>query len=164
MALALKDTDLEAVYSSPLSRALETAQAIASHHSLDVIVSRELREIDVGEFEGKTLASLTHDFSAFLLEWKGGEGKKKLPDGESLQDVHDRVWPFAHELVTRHKGNVVIASHYFVILIIIAAALELPLANLNRIRVQPASISILDFSGDSPYLELLSDTCHLKEG
>jgi alpha-ribazole phosphatase len=129
-----------------------------------VTVSQELREIDVGEFEGKTLESLQNDFSTFLLQWRGGEGKQKLPDGESLQDVHDRVWPFARELVTRHKGNVVIASHYFVILIIIAAALGLPLANLKRIRVQPASISILDFNGNFPYLELLSDTCHLKEG
>jgi broad specificity phosphatase PhoE len=164
LGLSLKDIDIEAVYSSPLSRALETARSIAQHHSLDVTVSRELREIDVGEFEGKTLESLQNDFSTFLLEWRGGEGRQKLPDGESLQDVHDRVWPFARELVARHKGNVVIASHYFVILIIVAAALELPLANLKRIRVQPASISIIDFNGNLPYLELLSDTCHLKEG
>lgn len=142
---------------------METARAIAKYHSLSVEIREELREIDVGNFEGKALESLKSDFSTFLLQWRGGEGKEKLPEGESLQDVHNRVWPFAREIVARHHGNVVIASHYFVILVIIGAALGLSLVNLKRLRVQPASISIVDFNGDYPYLELLSDTCHLKE-
>ena len=66
LGLALKDTGIDAIYSSPLSRALETAQAIAYYHSIDVIIKRELREIDVGEFEGRTLESLKNDFSTFL--------------------------------------------------------------------------------------------------
>jgi broad specificity phosphatase PhoE len=163
LGIALKDTAIEAIYSSPLSRAMDTARAIAQYHSLTIEPKEEFREINVGEFEGRTLESLQYDFSTILLEWREGKGKGKLPKGESLQDVHDRVWPCTQEIVARHKGNVVIASHYFVVLIIIGTALGLPLVNIRRLRVQPASISIIDFSGDYPYLELLSDTCHLKE-
>ena len=71
LGLALKETKIDAIYSSPLKRALDTATAIASHHQLAVQVEPDLREMEVGELEGVSIAETGVNFSQFLLQIKG---------------------------------------------------------------------------------------------
>jgi len=58
----------------------------------------------------------------------------------------------------------VVVSHYFVTVAVICKALGLPLTNIERIRVQPSSVSILEFGDGHTCLVSLGDTCHLREG
>jgi broad specificity phosphatase PhoE len=146
-----------------LQRAVETAKTIAKYHdNLEVRIEPELRELEVGELEGVPIADLGADFSHFLVQWHDGEGKEKLPGGESLADLQSRVWATAQRIVAEHQGNVVLVSHYFVILTIISAALGLPPSGIRRFRVSVGSISVLDFKNGVPCLASLGDTCHLK--
>lgn len=164
LGLALKAEELGAIYSSPLQRALETAQTIARYHKyLEVHMEPELRELEVGDLEGATVESLGTDFSQFLLRWREGEGAEKLPGGgESLVDLRDRAWSVAKRIVADHQGTVVLVSHYFVIVSIICAALGLPPKGIRRFRVGVGSMSVLDFRDGLPCLVSLGDTCHLK--
>ncbi len=155
--------EFNAIYSSPLRRALETAQIIADYHKLVVQVESDLRELEVGEMEGMTLKELNTDFSQFLLQWRNGEGRVKLPGGESLADLQNRVWSTIQRITHGQNGTIVVVSHYFVTLTVICAALGLPLSYLRRFRIQVGSISILDFTDSRPCLISLGDTCHLKE-
>jgi len=155
---------LSAIYSSPLKRALATAEAIAKHQRLQVQVEPALREMEVGELEGLSLVELGKNFSQFLVEWRDGEGKGKLPGGESMVDLANRVWPAVQGMLDNNKqGDIAVVSHYFVTVIIICKALGLPLGHIQRIRVQPSSKTVLDFTGNRPVLISLGDTCHLKE-
>ena len=161
LGLALKNNNIEAIYSSPLQRAVDTAEAIARFHNLKVNVNNDLREIDAGDMEGVTLDSLIKDFSHFLIKFNEGDGTGKLPNGESLDDLRQRAWKVTKNVVGKHRGVAVIVSHYFVTLSIICAALELPISSVRKMRVRPAGITILDFTGDRVLLKVFNDTCHL---
>jgi probable phosphoglycerate mutase len=70
----------------------------------------------------------------------------RLPQGESLHDVQNRAWPVVKQFAENHIGNqIVIVSHYFTILTIIAAVLELPLGHIRYLGMDTASISTVDF-------------------
>lgn len=163
LGLALKEEKLSAIYSSPLTRALETAKNIAKYHeNMEVMIDPELRELEVGKLEGVPITELATDFSQFLIQWRGGNGTEKLPGGESLADLQNRAWSAAQRIVAQHQGKVVIVSHYFVILTIVCAALGLPPSGIRQFRVSVGSMSVLDFKNGVPCLDLLGDTCHLK--
>jgi probable phosphoglycerate mutase len=165
LGLALKETKIDAIYSSPLKRALDTAQAITSHHQLAVQVESDLREMEVGELEGVSIAELGTSFSQFLLQWRQGQGLEKLPGGESVVDLADRVWVTVQFIIKKHQQEtVVVVSHFFAVVVTICKALGWPLTSLERIRVQTGSISIIDLGDGRPYLVSLGDTCHLREG
>ena len=165
LGLWLREMEVSAIYSSPLKRALDTAQAVASHHNLAVQVEPDLREIEAGELEGVAITELGAGLSQFLLRWREGQGSEKMPGGESVVDVANRAWPAIMRIIDKHaEGTVVVASHYFVTVIIICKALGLPLNHIERIRVQNASVSILDFGDNGACLVSLGDTCHLRGG
>jgi broad specificity phosphatase PhoE len=158
----LQDEKITAIYSSPLRRAIDTAEAIAVHHKLQVQVTPALRELEVGELEGVLVESLGNDFSSYLVNWREGDGLEKLPGGESLGDLRARAWSFVEQLISRHQGTVVAVSHYFVILSIICAALGLPPNGIRRFRISVSSMSVLEFKNGMPCLSLLGDTCYLE--
>lgn len=158
-----KGKPVTALYSSPLSRALDTAVAIAGYHELPVQREADLREIDVGELEGMYLQTLTHDFSSYLLGFNRGEGNLRLPGGESLADVYRRAWAVVKSIVRTEHGPTIVVSHYFVILSIICAALDMPVSGVRLLRIRPASVSILDFDNTGAVLSLFNHTCHLDD-
>ncbi|MBN2463405.1 MAG: histidine phosphatase family protein [Dehalococcoidia bacterium] len=165
LGLALKETNIDAIYSSPLKRAYDTAQAIASRHRLTVQIEPDLREMEVGELEGISIAELGTSFGQFLLQWRQGQGVEKLPGGESVAELADRVWATIERIIKRQEeGTVVVVSHFFTVVVTICKALGWPLTTLERVRVQTGSISIIDLGDGQPRLLSLGDTCHLKEG
>jgi len=165
LGLALKETNIDAIYSSPLKRAYDTAQAIASGHRLTVQIEPDLREMEVGELEGISIVELGTSFGQFLLQWRQGQGVEKLPGGESVAELADRVWATIERITKRHDNEtVVVVSHFFTVVVTICKALGWPLTTLERVRVQTGSISIIDFEDGQPRLLSLGDTCHLKEG
>ena len=102
-----KDMDIEAVYSSDIPRAIQTAEEVLKHHpNLDLIIDKRLREHN----QGKVL-----NFFKYIKEESKRTGKNKdmiVPEeGESHNDVKKRFDEFFEELKEKHKGNVVIASH-----------------------------------------------------
>jgi len=165
LGLALKEMKIDAIYSSPLKRAFDTAQAIAGHHKLAVKVETDLREMEVGELEGVSIAELGTSFGQFLLQWRQGQGVVKLPGGESVVDLADRVWATMQLIMKKHEqGSIVVVSHFFTAVVTICKALGWPLTTMERIRVQTGSISIIELGDGQPRLVSLGDTCHLRDG
>ena len=153
---------IQAIYSSSLQRALDTAQAIARHHQLKVESEPSLNEIDAGELEGIPIDKVGIRLDQLLTT--GGEGKSvfRMPGGESLAEVQQRAWSTIQRLVSQHSdGVIVVVSHYFVILTIICAVLNLPLSQMGRLRLSPGSISTIVFDKQTSYLVLFNDNYHL---
>ena len=159
---AFQSKEISAIYSSPLKRALDTANAIAKYHKLTVQIVPELRELEVGDLEGLSVENLTSDFSHFLVHWNKGEGSEKLPGGESLADLQKRSWAIVQQIASKHKGTVIVVCHYFVIITIICSVLGLPPSGIKRFRVGVGSMTVLDFTDNLPRLKSLGDVCHLK--
>ena len=165
LVFRLKSEEIQAIYSSPLRRSLNTAQAVARHHQLEVNLEPDLAEVNLGDLEGMLLDDLGKSFSEFLIANNQGELLPRVPGGESLTEVQQRAWSAIQRLVSQYpEGIVVVVSHYYTILTIICSALNLPLSQISRLRVSPGSISTLIFGGQAPRLVLFNDTCHLTTG
>ena len=171
LATFLKNENIVAIVSSPLQRATATAEAIASHHQLPVEVAQGLREIRVGELEGMSVSNLSTTFSQFLMQWWRDGGAMRLPNGETLVEVQQRAWNVIEGLLERprpvgansgpgEETTVVIVSHYFVTLVIILKALDLPLDCFTKFKVDPGGVSILEIQDYGPRLLTFNDTSY----
>ncbi len=169
LATFLKDEPIAAVLSSPLRRATATAEVIASQHQLPVETDEGLKELKVGDLEGTSISSLPTTFSRFLLKWWQDGEARKLPNGESLADLQQRVWKAVEGLMERHRTSadpnrdgmaVVVVSHYFVTLAIILKALDLPLEYFIKFRLDLGGVSILEFRDHGARLLTFNDTSY----
>jgi probable phosphoglycerate mutase len=143
LAAALKDVLLKAVYSSPLERALETAQPIAAAHGLRVVKRPGLIETDQGEWEGKPIASLRRK-----KEWKLVQAQPSRfhhPGGESMVQQQARQIAEMEAICALHsdKDTVACVGHGDPIKLLIAHYIGLPLDNFQRLHLNTASVSTL---------------------
>ena len=161
LALALGGQEVSAIYSSPLRRARQTADAIAVKHDIDVTVEDALKEFDAGDMNGLTIDEVNRKYEDFFERWITGEPDLKMPGGESVAELKRRSWPVIERIVKDHSGEtVIVVTHTITILTIINAALGMSLADFRRMRVKLGSISILEFGGDSVILSCFNDSCH----
>jgi probable phosphoglycerate mutase len=164
LARRLGQEPIEAIYSSPLKRSLDTATAIARRHQLEVVVEPSLREIEAGTLEGVLTGSLNKRLSQLLTADAGSDALPKPPGGESLADVQRRAWSTIQRLSQKHPHRLVVVSHYFVILSVICSVLGLPLSQLGRFRMENGSISIINLDGQVAWLELYNDAGYPENG
>ena len=162
---ALAGEPISAIYSSPLARALQTAEAVASRRGLKVQVKPGLIEMDIGEADGLTFPEVRERFPGLLEAWVTEDGPHHpMPGGERLADVHKRAWDCVHSLATLHPNEIICAvTHNFVILSILTAALGIDLAAFRRLRHAVAAISVLEVGPSRIRIKRMNDTCHLDE-
>lgn len=136
---------LEAIVSSPLGRAKVTAEEIAREHGqMAVELEPDLREIDAGELEGKSVAEVGGGLG-LLLTTLNKNGLPRLPGGESLADVRERSWQVVMNLVKRFPdGEVLIVTHYFVVLSLICRVLGLAEPDIRKFRLNTGSLSVIE--------------------
>ena len=162
LGLALKGEKLEAIYSSPLKRALETAQAISAHHRLRIQPDPALAEIDMGFIDGLDLAQVKESQPDFWKRWREEDYSVALPGGESVLQVQQRAWGTVQGIINRHReGSVAVVGHGITLQTIIAALLGAPLSSFTRFRLGVASISIFQIDDERTSLVSLNETCHL---
>jgi probable phosphoglycerate mutase len=98
-----------AIYSSDLARARETAEIVAERLGLPVAVDPRLREVDVGEWSGLTMADVEERFpEALQRRLAGGTGWQ---DGETYEQMGERVLEALHDIAGRHEGRVLVVTH-----------------------------------------------------
>jgi broad specificity phosphatase PhoE len=137
LAERLADIPLDAVYSSDLRRARETAEAVAHAHGLEVVELPELREVDVGSWQGLTRDEAEARFPEGFLRWRaGGTG---WDDGETYGGMSKRVLAAVDRIAGAHQGGrVLIVTHGGPIRAIHGAALGMDVEAYRRIRpVEP---------------------------
>lgn len=161
-AESLKGERLNAIASSTLKRALDTAQAIAGYHNLEVQAYPQLKEIDAGSIDGLKGEEISKTHPEFFKQWASGQ-IERIPGGESLKEVQERAWGVVEELKKRYSpGKVVLVSHTFVTSTIICRALGVDLRLSRRLSASNGGISLLEFSSVNVTLAYFSRTCHLK--
>jgi probable phosphoglycerate mutase len=144
VAEKLAGAPVKAIYSSPLERALETAEPISQTLSLDVITRHGLIEVDTGEWQDQSLKQLRRQ-----KLWKtvsGAPSRLRFPGGESFADAQMRISTEIDTLSRQHepKDLVICVSHADPIRLVVAYFLGLPLDLFQRLVVAPASINVLE--------------------
>jgi broad specificity phosphatase PhoE len=163
VALALREEKVDAIYSSPLKRAVNTAQPLAQIFSLEVNIEPDLREIDAGELEGLPVGELEKRYKGSWKQWIKDSPTIPLPGGESVEELQRRAWGVIRRINGSHpEGVVVVFSHLFAILTIVCHILELDLVNMWRLRQNEAGITVLEVAQRGNFLLSFNDTCHLE--
>jgi phosphoserine phosphatase len=137
LADRLKETALDAVFSSDLQRARETAEIVARTKGLPVKVLSDLREVDVGSWSGLTRAEAESRFPAAYGRWlQGAEGWE---DGETYEQLGERVVGAIRRIGAENQGDrVLVVAHGGSIRAVHAAALGVDIHSYRRIqRVEP---------------------------
>jgi alpha-ribazole phosphatase len=151
------------VYSSSLKRAMTTASIISNSHGLAIDACRELREIDFGRIEGLDFNQVRTQFPDIAQMWIQRSPDLAYPEGESLAQLDRRVEQFICRL-NRHAASdtILIVAHSGVLRTLICQLMALPLLHRWSLRLDLASLSIVDTYPEGAILSLLNDTGHLK--
>ena len=161
VAERLKNEKIQAIYSSPLQRALYTAREIARYHCLEVNLAPALREIDAGSLEGFPSAELIMSFDEYICRDNHVQTSGQYPMGEYICDVKKRGWDTIQDIAAQHQGAVGVVTHYFVIMTLVCQILGLPLTQIGRFRLSPGSITVFTLDAkEGARLELFNDSCH----
>ena len=167
---ALRNEKVGAIYSSPLRRAQETARAIRRFHKVDVEILDGLKELDVGDVDGMTYEDMKIHHGEFFVRWMTDFTSVRLPGGGFLPELREQCCTAIQDIVKKERKAgtddrvAVVVTHFFPLMCIICNSMGLDLSHCRRLRLDLASISILDFNTGSTVLVSLNDTCHLREG
>lgn len=157
LAAALELMPLVAVYSSPLRRAVETARPIAVAHGLRPIADERLRELELGELEGRSYAEIEADEPGLFRSWMEKPTRVRFPGGESFHDLRARVLAATHEMRVRHAGSAIaIVAHAGVTRTILMAALALPEEALFRLDQPYGGVSVIDWLDGVPLVRAVN--------
>lgn len=153
---------IDAVYSSNLERALVTAEIIASGHQLAVITCTELREVNFGQLEGLNFSEISRLYPEVAKLWAERSTKLKYPGGESLVKFNNRVSKFLSKLDKHTVGEtILIVAHSGVLRTLVCQLLGIDPQRRWQIRLDLASLSILETHQQGAILSLLNDVSHL---
>lgn len=155
---------ITAIYSSPLERAVETAQAVAAHHDLKVQILEDVGETRYGEWTGASLEELYKtELWPVVQVYPSGA---RFPGGENLRETQARAVAAIDALRDAHPEEtdiVAVVSHADVIKAAVAHYVGLHLDLFQRLAVSPASLSVIQFNKFGPRLVCLNDTGGVPE-
>ncbi len=151
------------IISSPLSRAVETAQGIGSATGVPIERAEELTDINFGIWEGLSLKEVEERHPADLAVWRTSPEKLRIVDGETLAEVRERI----SRGLTRTAGlagAVVIVTHRAICKILVLSLLNIGNEHFWGMKYDPGSITLLEGSDARFTLVFSNDTCHQRDG
>jgi broad specificity phosphatase PhoE len=172
---ALARMPLQAVYTSPLTRARQTAEALVRRHreaaprdatgDMPVQVVPELYEMDYGRFIGQGYAAIRDEMDQVLDAWRMGFVDQAFPGGESALLAQHRIRPFATRLVehaSSSPADVAVVAHGRINRVLLATVTGAGLQRLEEFPQSNASITELEVEGGKAVVRRLNDTSHLS--
>lgn len=133
LAASLNGAPLSAIYSSDLSRALQTAAILAEGRNIPIIQDERLREIYMGDWEGRTWQDVNQNLSADMMELMNNPIHGRAPGGESLAELAERVQTFADDIAARHRNKIImVVSHGLTLGVLHCISTGIPLAQARE--------------------------------
>ena len=162
LADRFKNVTLNAIYSSPLDRALQTAEVLARNMNLEVKKSAAANEINFGNWTGKTFADLSSD--EHWRRFNSHRSMTTIPGGESFLEVQNRIVKGIQELALQHsKARVAIVSHADVIRAAVTYFSGTPIDMIDRFEISPCSVSVVAVDKDHSTLLTVNSGCDLTQ-
>ena len=158
-----KGMEICGVYSSPLSRAWETARKIAQLHNLKVEPLEGIVDLSFGNWEGHSHKEIQRNDKETYRQWVETPHLVRLPGGESLNDVRARAMASMEEVIQNHSAKtLVLVSHRVVNKVLICGILGLDNSHFWQIAQDTTAINLIQYKNGKYILSLMNETCHLK--
>lgn len=162
LALRLKDCNIETIFSSPLRRALDTAQEIKKYHpAAELVVEDGLKEVNFGVFEGLTMDEVKERHKDIWKKRAVNKFDYKVPDGESYAESYERVLRVLNKIAELGKDSVIVA-HGTLNKLLFMRLTGKPLEELERQWYNNTSVSIFEIKGNDVIVEEFNCDKHLK--
>jgi len=153
-----------AVYSSPLSRAVRTAEAIARHYNLPVHINAGLADIDYGLWQGLTPDEARQRWPEIVEAWYKYPHEAQIPGGENLDAIRNRAMDTVTSLAKQYPGQtIVLVGHTVINRIILLGVLGLGNERFWHLRQDTCAINVFEFQDGEFTLVSMNDTCHLSQ-
>ena len=164
IADALAGVHFDALYSSDLGRAMQTAEILAAELGLEILTDARLRERNLGIMQGLTMAEFEQKHPEQYAQFRGGDPNYVIPDGESIRQRHERNIICAEELARHHVGQrLLIVAHGGVLNSLFRRATGQDIASPRHFSLFNASINAFAITDGRWRLNRWGDTHHLKD-
>jgi broad specificity phosphatase PhoE len=158
-----KGMEIQAIYSSSLSRAWQTAQKVAQFHDLKVQPLQGIIDMSFGNWEGRPHQEIRESDKETYRQWVETPHLVRLPGGESLDDVRKRAIAAIEEVIRNHpEKTLVLVSHRVICKVLICAILGLDNSHFWQITQDTTAINLIQYRNGKYILSLMNETCHLK--
>jgi len=152
------------IYSSPLSRTMETARIINRRRGLEIKVMQDLKEMDFGKWEGMKFEEINSTYNIDYQKWLEDPYHNRPTGGEDFQELTDRTTAAIDRILAENSdgSSVAVSTHGGVILSLLVHWLQIPLDRWKSIIQRQAAINIAVIDKGFPYISAINYTGHLK--
>jgi len=151
-----------AICSSPLSRAVKTAEVIARHFDIPVRIHHGITDIDYGQWEGLTPDEVRERWPKMIDDWYDKPASMRIPGGETLEQLRSRALAVMDELAACHRDQtIIVVGHTVINRIILLGVLGLSNDRFWRLSQDTCAINCFEAEGGNFILVSLNDTFHL---
>ncbi len=159
----LASWEVTAFYSSPLKRALATAEILAKPFGLSVEPLESLIDINYGDWQGLSHQEVSERYGQLYSHWLERPHEVLFPGGESLWDIRDRATAAIEKVLTQHEGETVaVVSHQVVCKVLVCFLLGLDNSHFWQIQQDVCAISVFETKNERLTVTSINDTCHLQ--
>lgn len=166
LAERMADWGIEAIYSSDLIRAKQTAQTLNQTWNVPIIVRNELEEIDFGELTGNSDKENREKYKFFFDKKDQMKWDLNYPNGENNEDVFERGMPVLREIAKSGYERVAVVTHGGFIRAMICGILEMPFSKVYQLSkiMENTAITELEYDeeNDTFLLQRMNDYAHLQ--
>jgi len=163
LADRLSAVPFNAVYCSDLGRTVESARLLSDGRRLEPVACPEFREINIGHWEGLTLADILERFQDEFNSRTHDIASFRITGGESFSDVRARALPRLERLLREHAGGtVLLVAHGGLNRVVLCEALGLDLNSVVRLEQSYACLNIIDYFDDYPVVQLMNQTTYAR--
>ncbi|GAK54177.1 phosphoglycerate mutase [Candidatus Moduliflexus flocculans] len=164
LAQALLSRQIDAAYSSPLSRAMETASIAFALRGLTVAAHDGLRDFDYGRWTGLEECEVARQWPDEDAQWRVAPHEMRPPEGETLREAFHRAWEALAALTARHQGQTVaIVAHRVINKVLVSGLLTLGLERCPFIRQDNCCLNEFERAERGDIVISLNDTSHLRQ-
>lgn len=164
LAEAYKTVSWEAIFCSPLKRAVATAKPLCDTVGVYPNLREGLKEMAYGQWEGKTPEEVNREFHDDYVRWLADPGWHAPTNGERGIDIARRSSQVLEEIEQTCTGNVLVVSHKATTRIMLCSLLGIDVGRYrDRLSMPVASVSIVEMAIHGPLLQLLGDRSYLRE-
>ncbi len=160
----LQTIQFDAIYSSPLSRALKTAEIVANRENL-VVIEEGFNNIFLGDWQNTPKTKIKETYPGLWKLWTTEPEKLNFPGMETLQEVQKRSHQALMKLIEKHtEGKIAIVTHRAVIKPLFAVMLNIPQPYFWKLHMDTAAYSIVEYRKERGFtFTLLNQFKHLKD-
>jgi alpha-ribazole phosphatase/probable phosphoglycerate mutase len=164
LAKTLASRHIDTAYTSPLSRAQETAQIVLEPHGIEAAIHDGLKDFNYGQWTGLEDEEVARKWPDEHAHWTTTPHEIRPPNGNTLQEVFDRAFNAVEEIAQKHAGQTVaLFAHRVVNKLLVLGMLTLGLERFPFIRQDNCCMSEFERTEKGYIVISVNDTSHIRQ-